>query len=102
VPAALLDRSPLPVSAPDERWLDGTVSSGLPLQIRLLIDAQGQVLSVTADEVQDIDQPWFQQVQAMLLATRFLPGQLHGMAVPTRLDLLMQSDPAPAEMPLAP
>lgn len=94
LPSALLEQSPLPVSAPDERVLTDSVSTGLPLTIRLLIDAQGQVRAVLPQDVHPDDQRFFERLQAMFLATSFLPGRQDGRNVPTRLDLVIQSTPS--------
>lgn len=94
IPSALLEQSPLPVSAPDERVLTDTASTGQPLTIRLLIDAQGQVRAVLPQDVHPDDRPFFERLQAMFLATSFLPGRMEGRDVPTRLDLVIQSTPS--------
>lgn len=91
MPTALLDRGAVPVSAPEADGLTGSFATGLPLTVRLLIDAHGTVVAVLPQQVNEDDRELFERIRQMFLATRFLPGRLGGRDVASRLDIELQS-----------
>lgn len=87
LPAHQLDWPALPRSAPDTTLLDGHVLSGLPLILRLYIDAQGHVTRVEPLQLADDDRAALPALQAMFTATAYSPGRLDGRDVGSTLDL---------------
>lgn len=84
--ASALDAPVRTRSAPDMAQLVGLPWSGMPLRIRLFIDAQGAVVatqvlqSSEADDVVD-------RVRRMFLATGFTAGTQGGLPVPSYKDI---------------
>jgi hypothetical protein len=84
--AAVLDVQARARSAPDIAFLAGLPWSGMPLRLRLFIDAQGEVVdtqvlqSAEADDVVD-------RVRRMFLATGFTAGVQDGHIVPSYKDV---------------
>lgn len=99
LPASWLERRPTPLSAPDPRWLDELANqpgSGLPLRLRLLITAAGEVVGVEPVQVSALDAFALPALQAMFRDTAFLPGRYQGRDVASQIDLELQLDePAP-------
>jgi len=89
LPAHQLDWPALPRSAPDTALLDGHTLSGLPLRLRLYIDADGRVTAVEALIVADNDRPALPALQAMFGATAYSPGRRQGRDVASTLDLAL-------------
>jgi hypothetical protein len=82
--------------------LNGQSLSGLPLTLRLYIDAQGRVTAVRALQLADDDCAALPALQAMFEATAYSPGRQHGRDVASTLDLALGVEPAPdAEPPAA-
>lgn len=92
VPSGRLDRPLVPMSAPDTSRLDGLHFSGLPIRLRLLIDASGQVIDVLTLMAATDDEDAVERIKAMLFATAYIPGRLNGVAVAAQLDLELQLD----------
>jgi hypothetical protein len=86
-PADQLDRRALPVAAPETSMLDGAQLSGLPLRLRLFIDAQGRVVAVQPQHITPDDEAALPRLQAMFSATAFVPGRLQGRDVPSFTDI---------------
>ncbi len=87
-PAAMLERSPVPVSAPDTRMLQGADLPAGTLRIELFIDSAGQVRVVRpAQQAGQMPAELPEPIVDMFLATRFLPGQRGGLDVPSRVTL---------------
>ena len=81
-----LDRAALPISSPDLDKLAGSAWSGLPLRVRLFIDAKGTVVDVRVLRSNE-DPDVLDRVRQMLLATGFIPGRLNGADVASFKDL---------------
>jgi outer membrane biosynthesis protein TonB len=81
-----LDRAALPRSSPDLDKLAGSAWSGLPLRVRLFIDAKGTVVDVQVMKSNE-DPDLLDRVREMLLATGFIPGRLNGADVASFKDL---------------
>lgn len=90
--AEALDRPPVPVSAPDTARLDGLVWSGLPLRLRLFVDAAGRVVDVQPLVVAPGDEAALPRLREMFVATAFIPGRRAGHDVPSRLDLELTTE----------
>jgi hypothetical protein len=86
-PADQLDRRALPVAAPETSMLDGAQLSGLPLRLRLFIDAQGRVVAVQPQHITPDDEAALPRLRAMFCATAFVPGRLQGRDVPSFTDI---------------
>lgn len=87
-PSTALDTAVRTRSAPDLSLLNGLTWSGLPLRIRLFIDADGHVVDVQV--LQSAEQPEvIDRVRRMFLATGFTSGTQGGRPVPCYKDIEM-------------
>ena len=86
LPSQVLDRAALPRSAPDERMLAGVLFSGLPMKVRLFIDAAGSVVDVEILQA-DEDAEALQQLRRMFIATLFIAGRHQGADVASYKDV---------------
>jgi hypothetical protein len=82
-----VDKSALPYSAPDSDLLAGVAASGLPIRLRLYIDANGVVTGVEKLQVLADDQQAFERIERMLRGTAFMPARLAGTDVNSYQDL---------------
>lgn len=82
-----VDKGALPYSAPDPDLLTGVVVSGLPIRVRLYIDANGMVAGVEQLQVLADDQPALERIERMLRGTTFMPARLAGVDVNSYQDL---------------
>ncbi|BDI04675.1 hypothetical protein CATMQ487_16450 [Sphaerotilus microaerophilus] len=89
-PNATLARPALPYSEPDWSLLDGVPASGLPLRLRLLVNARGQVDAVELLQAGPDDAALLQGLKRALLATRYIPGRDAGGDVPAAIELLIE------------
>ncbi|MEX8518487.1 MAG: hypothetical protein AB3X44_08230 [Leptothrix sp. (in: b-proteobacteria)] len=87
LPASALDRPALPRSAPDTHLLDDVPLSGLPLQLRLYIDRNGQVTEVQLLQAHPDDAAALAALQRMFSATAYIPGRLAGQDVASFVDI---------------
>ncbi len=92
VPAAALDHEIVPRSAPDLQQLQGLRFSGLPMRLRLFIDAQGMVVDVRVLASEESEET-LAAVSSMFRSTAFVPGERAGRAVPAFTDIELQLDP---------
>jgi hypothetical protein len=90
-----LDMPPLARSAPDASLVEGVAHSGVPIRLRLYIEADGSVSSVEVRFVHPEDQQAAERLAAMFTATGFLPGRLHGRDVASFIDIEVASLPRP-------
>ncbi|NKI69349.1 hypothetical protein GN109_07965 [Collimonas pratensis] len=82
-----VDKGALPYSAPDPELLTGVAASGLPIRIRLYIDAGGMVTAIDKLQALDDDQQALERIEGMLRGTRFMPARLGGADVNSYQDL---------------
>jgi hypothetical protein len=75
-----------PRSAPDTTMIEHLPWSGLPMRLRLFVDAQGIVVDVTV--LHSVDDPEVvERVRRMFLATAFVPARLNGVDVASYKDI---------------
>jgi hypothetical protein len=89
-PNATLARPALPYSEPDWSLLEGVPASGLPVRLRLLVNARGQVDAVELLQAGPDDAALLQGLERALLATRYIPGRDAGGDVPAAIELLIE------------
>ncbi|WP_211465298.1 hypothetical protein [Collimonas silvisoli] len=82
-----VDKGALPYSAPDPDALTDVVASGLPIRVRLYIDASGAVVGVEKLQALADDQPALERIEKMLRGTAFMPARLAGADVNSYQDL---------------
>lgn len=82
-----VDKGALPYSAPDSDMLAGLPASGLPIRLRLYIDANGVVVGVEKLQALADDQEAFERIEQMLRGTAFMPARLAGADVNSYQDL---------------
>jgi hypothetical protein len=85
-PSRDLDRAAVPRSAPDVSMLEGLHFSGLPMRLRLYVDATGKVADVVVLQAVDDDEV-LDRVRHMFLSTAFIAGRLRGEDVASYKDL---------------
>lgn len=94
-----------PVSAPDlglleqDQALAELLPSGLPMRLRLTIDASGQLDGLEALQIDDGDRALLPALQRMFAATRFLPARRGGREIASQLDIELRLDALPASPP---
>ncbi len=76
LPTHVLDVSPVPVSAPDERHVEDGHRSGLPIRVRLFIEDDGKVSDALVLDPVPGDEQAAQSVLQMFRETAFIPGRL--------------------------
>lgn len=83
---AELDLAARPRSAPDTTLLEGLRWSGVPMRLRLFVDANGTVVDVVvlqSRDAADVEQ----RVREMFLATGFIAARASGLDVPSYKDV---------------
>jgi len=80
MPAGRLDMVPMPVTAPDTRYLEGMTLSVSPVGVKLYVDAAGSVRKVVV-EVPENEQAAAGPLRDMFRHTRFVPGRYQRHAV---------------------
>jgi hypothetical protein len=88
-----LDMPPMPRSAPDAAMVEDVGHSGMPIRLRLYVEADGTVSDIELQFALDEDEPAAQALADMFRATGFLPGRLHGRDVASYLDVEIDSLP---------
>ena len=83
---AELDLAARPRSAPDTTRLEGLQWSGVPMRLRLFVDANGTVVDVVVLESRDAADV-VQRVREMFLATGFIAARANGLDVPSYKDV---------------
>lgn len=83
----------MPRSAPDERFVDEVHRSGLPIRVRLFVEADGSVSSADVLSLVPGDEEAAQSVVAMFRDTAFIPGRLGGRDVASYLDIEIVLEP---------
>jgi hypothetical protein len=92
-PTSALDVPPMPRSAPDEQYVEHVHRSGLPIQVRLYIDAIGSVTETRLLGAAPGDEEAAEQVMAMFRDTAFSPGRLQGREVASFIDIELVLEP---------
>ncbi len=93
LPTSALDVPPMPRSAPDEQLVEHVHRSGLPMQIRLYIDAGGSVTETSLLGAAPGDEEAVEHVMAMFRETAFSPGRLRGREVASYIDIELVLEP---------
>jgi hypothetical protein len=83
---AELDLAARPRSAPDTTLLEGLQWSGVPMRLRIFVDAAGTVVDVIVLQSADADDV-VQSVRRMFLATGFIAARVNGLDVPSYKDV---------------
>jgi len=86
LPPSDLEVAARPRSAPDTALLEGLQWSGLPMRLRLFVDATGTVVDVVVLQSRDADDV-VQRVRRMFLSTGFIPARAGGRDVSSYKDL---------------
>jgi len=94
LPTSALDVPPMPRSAPDEQYVEQVHRSGLPIRVRLYVDAGGSVTEASLLGAAPGDEEAAEQVMAMFRETAFSPGRLQGRAVASFIDIELVLEPA--------
>ena len=87
-----LDRPPLPRSAPDPSLTADVPRSGLPMRLRLFIDANGSVSDVAILQASDLDAEAVEAIKKMFSETAFVAGRRDGIDVPSFFDVEVRLD----------
>lgn len=82
-----VDKEALPYSAPDPDFLAGVAVSGVPIRVRLYIDASGMVTAIEKLQTLADDLQALERIEAMLRRTSFMPARLAGADVNSYQDL---------------
>jgi hypothetical protein len=82
-----VDKGALPYSAPDPDLLAGVAVSGVPIRVRLYIDASGTVTGIDKLQALADDRRALERIETMLRATSFTPARLAGVDVNSYQDL---------------
>lgn len=82
-----VDKGAFPYSAPDPDLLAGVAVSGVPIRVRLYIDASGVVTAIDKLQALDDDQQALERIETMLRHTSFMPARLAGADVNSYQDL---------------
>ena len=83
----------MPRSAPDEELLAGFHRSGLPIQVRLYVEADGMVSATELLGSAPGDEDTASQVMSMFRSTAFSPGLHLGKDVPSFIDVEVVLEP---------
>jgi hypothetical protein len=102
LPTDALDIRPMPKSSPDERHVEGVHKSGLPIRVRLFVEADGSVSSAEVLSNAPGDEDAARSVAVMFRDTSFIPGRLADRDVASYLDVEIVLEPVlPDIIPLA-
>jgi hypothetical protein len=93
LPTSALDTPPMPRSAPDEQYVEHVHRSGLPIRVRLYIDAIGSVTETSLLGAAPGDEEAADQVMTMFRDTAFSPGRLQGREVASYIDIELVLEP---------
>ena len=87
-----LDIPPLPRSEPNAMHLMGALASGLPIRLRLYIDALGAVANIEILQASEQDAAVVDRMKKMFYETRFLAGRRTGADVASFMDIEVSVD----------
>lgn len=86
--ANVMERHPFPASSPrPEGFLSDVELPAAVVQLRLFIDAQGRVLRIENLSPELLGTKAEAGLRAMFLATHFIPGNIHGIDLPSYMDI---------------
>lgn|GEM_PF-2230609 len=88
-----VDRKALPQMNIDQSMLANEVSSGLPIKLRLYINAFGRVVKVEPIALLDQDALFAENLAKLLFEVRFLPAKREGLDVDSYQDLQLSFNP---------
>jgi hypothetical protein len=88
-----VDRKALPQMNIDQSLLANEASSGLPIKLRLFINAFGRVVKVDPIAVLDQDALFAEKLASLLYEVRFLPAKREGLDVNSYQDLQLSFNP---------
>jgi hypothetical protein len=91
-PTSELEIPPLPRSEPDATHLTGALASGLPIRLRLYIDAVGAVANIEILQASEQDADVVDRMKKMFYETRFLAGRRTGADVASYMDIEVRVD----------
>lgn len=92
-PIAEVDRKAIPQMNIDQSMLAEDESSGLPIKLRLYINAYGRVVKVEPIAVLDQDTSFAEKIASLLYEVRFLPAKRKGLDVDSYQDLQLSFNP---------
>jgi hypothetical protein len=92
-----VDRKALPQTNIDQSMLPTESSSGLPIKLRLYINAYGLVVKIEPISVLDQDIIFVEKLAKLLYKIRFLPAKCEGVDVDSYQDLLLSFNPLPLQ-----
>lgn len=92
-PITEVDRKALPQTNIDQSMLANEVSSGLPITLRLYINAYGRVVKVEKIAILDQDAPFAEKLANLLYEVRFLPAKRESLDVDSYQDLQLSFNP---------
>ena len=82
-----MDQVAVPVSDPDLTILTKVQATGMPVRLRLFIDAYGTIKDIQVVQADGIDEITIEQLKQMFYATKFIPGRRNGKDMPSYLDI---------------
>ena len=88
-----VDRKALPQMNIDQSMLANEVSSGLPIKLRIYINAFGRVVKVEPIALLDQDALFAENLAKLLFEVRFLPAKREGLDVDSYQDLQLSFNP---------
>lgn len=87
-PTHLMERRPFPVSAPTaSKYLNKATLPAVVVHLRLFIDANGKVVDIAFMLPENLDERASRQISEMFFATSFVPGNIHGIDLPSYMDI---------------
>jgi hypothetical protein len=102
LPTSALDVSPMPRSSPDEAQVESVTHSGLPIRVRLFVEADGRVSEANVLSHTPGDEDAALRVATMFQQTAFIPGRLAGRDVASFIDIEVVLEPnLPVTVPVA-
>lgn len=83
-----MDRPPYPVSAPTPgKYLDKASLPATIVRLRLFIDKNGNVVDIKFKFPENLEEKASRQIAEMFYTTSFVPGNIHGIDLPTYMDI---------------
>jgi len=87
LPSDAMDQVAVPVSWPDLNILTNVQGTGLPIRLRLFVDAYGTIQDIQVVQADGIDEITIDQLKQMFYATKFIAGRRNGKDTPSYLDI---------------